>query len=173
MSASGATPLSLGDAAQQLSAQALYTVPFTSPALPFGDFDPASLPSALQNPSGLDIPVVISNVTLACAPAASSLSMTVNTLSLTVSDAAHGTQTVTSSPNVPLTLTKIDSGYSVTSTKMLLKAKWSDFKAIVTKNGTDTPNTATLSMNVTFNDGAVGCAATLNLASTLQQNIRY
>jgi len=173
MSASAAAPLSFETAAQQLSAQATYTVPFTSPALPFGDFDPASLPSALQNPSGLDIPIVISNVTLACAPGATPLTMTINSLSLTVSDAAHGSQTVTASPNTPLTLTKIDGGYSVTSTKMLLKAKWSDFKAIVTKNGADTPNAATLSMNVTFNDGVIGCAATLNLASTLQQNIRY
>ncbi|AZI43071.1 hypothetical protein EHF33_10225 [Deinococcus psychrotolerans] len=165
MSASGATPLSL-------QAQALYTVPFTSPAISFGDFDPSSLPSALQNPSGLDIPIVISGVTLACAPGASPLTMTVNTLSLTVKDAS-GSQTVSTSPNTILTLTKTASSYSVSSSTMMLKAKWGDFKSIVTKNGTATPNTATLALNATFNDGALGCLATLNLASTLQQNIRF
>ena len=166
MSAAGATPLGL-------SAQANYTVPFTSPGIPFPDFDPSTLPSALQNPSALDIPIVISNATLACTPGASPLTMTINSLTLTVSDTPHGSQSVTASPNTVLTLTKTGTGYSVSSTKMMLKAKWSDFKAIVVKSGTDTPNTAVLTVNATFNDGAIGCAATINLASTLQQNVRF
>ena len=156
-----------------VSAQALFTVPFSSGPITFSDFDPASLPAALQNPSGLDIPVSISDVTLSCAPGASPLTMTVSGVTLTVSDAAHGSQSVTTATNVVLTLTKNAGGYTVSSNSILLKAKWADLKTIVAKNGADTPNTAVLSLTASFNDGLLGCLSTLNLASTLKQNVRF
>ena len=155
-----------------LNAQAIYSVAL-SHTLSFPDFDTSTLPSALSSPSGLDIPISISGVTLACTPTASPLTLTVNTASLTVSDSVNGSQSVSVSPGIVLTLTKSVSGYSVSSNTFLLKANWSNFKPIIAKNGTDTPNTATLSLNASFNDGVAGCLATLNLASTLKQNIRY
>ena len=170
----GSMQASAADGCSGLGAQALYTVPLTSPELPFGDFDPSSLPSALQNPSGLDIPIVINDVKLACAPGANPLTMTINTLSLTVTDSNKTrSQTVTASPNTVFTLTKSGDVYNLSSGPMMLKAKWSDFKAIVVKSGTETPNAATLSMKATFNDGTLGCLVTLDLASTLKQNIRF
>ncbi|AWN24356.1 hypothetical protein DKM44_14910 [Deinococcus irradiatisoli] len=166
LTATDETTLSLG-------AQAIYKVPFTLGPIPFGDFDPNSLPSALQNPKGLDIHLKFSNVTLACQTTADKLKMKISDVSLTVSDAAHGSATVSSKPNIILTLTKTANGYSVESNNILLKAVWSDFKAIVVKSGAETPNSATLSLIAKFDDGAVGCAATLDLASTVEQNIRY
>jgi hypothetical protein len=152
---------------------ALFTVAFSSGPIAFGDFDPASLPAALQNPSGLDIPIVISDVTLSCTPSASPLTLTISGATLTVSDAVNGTQSVKATTNTVLTLTKTATGYSVGSTPIVINAKWADLKAIVTKNGAETPNTATLSLTASFNDGLLGCLSTLNLASTLKQNVRF
>ncbi len=166
MSALSATPLSL-------KAQSTYVVPFTTPPIAFGDFDSSTLPSALQNPSAVDIHLVLDKVTLACTPTASPLTMTINSVKLTVSDDSHGSQSVSSSPNAMLTLTKNATGYTVASTDILLKVPWNTFKAIVVKSGTDTPNKATLEMTATFNDGVLGCAATLDLATTIKQNVRY
>ena len=166
MGASEAAPLSL-------HAQANYTVPLSSGPVSFGDFDAASLPSALQNPSGLDVHVSFRNVTLSCTPTASPLTVTISNVALTVSDAAHGTASVSVSPNAVLTLTKSGAGYRVSSNDILLKASWAKFKAIVVKSGAESANTVTLNATARFNDGAIGCVVTLDLASTLKQNIRF
>lgn len=127
MEEESATPLSL-------SAQARRTI-LTSKEISFDDFDPNTLPAALRSPKGLDIPIVIKSATLSCTTNANPLTMTVKGITLTVSDSPNGSQSVSVSPNTVLTLTKTSTGYSLSSTNMMLNAQWSAFAKVVSKKG--------------------------------------
>ena len=154
-------------AALGLRAQANRLTTLTSDSISFGDFDPDTLPAALRTPKGLDIPIVIKSATLSCTASVNPLTMTVRGITLTVSDGPNGSQSVSVSPNTVLTLTKTSTGYSVSSTEMILNAQWSIFKSIVVskKGSPNSVNKAVLKLFVTFNDGATGCKVTIKLSS--------
>lgn len=179
------------DSAAALTTQGLTAQGISSGTLnysaSFDDFDPATIPSIVGNPSGLDVPIAVQGAGFICktvTPTSDNITVTIKSINLKVTDAnnLNGVSESQSGLNiaVPMTRNATTGNYSVSGvpTNLLtLSLTWLKFQSVVSKGATPTPNKMALSLGVSVDSGtgkaSYPCLMKLRFASYMPQKARF